>query len=573
MNLTINDAQNNKSMLNTSSHCHLPTDSEVIFYESVPIIVKVSMMETNTRHLTLKIEKLVQLPQNQSILSITLTDETDPYFLYTLSVSESDFHRLKSDQTLLVDFAVFPQSLVMLLRQCLQCKNEEHPKFVAVLVYSSNAAILSVQETNQFRHLQHISLKLMASNADKLRDYLGQTLMRFKNENGKLLKNLTSKSQSLQRAKSDKKQAEAYVASIKQKYEECLCELKTSHSATVSQIKAEHLEQIEEIRKELIGEKQACEKELKLVIKTNDLRHQKCKNQFDELKAVHFRLESKSKNQAISLHDLQIENESNKKALTELREEAKKLDALKFEYEKQINEHLINMSAMKQQIKDKGEIAMNNSNLLLSEQAQKKSMEEQCQLYKANSEKQEKKIKECIKEINKGNSIISHLQNEIRNQRNKNKLKEQKLANMEQVNSNKSDGMSRLEENLKEKEAKIEKLQSEAKEYKNTLISCKNKLQESQKAIESNQRVIAYLNKQLNDNQMGGNMFSSNLTPSPYSGLSQQRTDLNVSRSKYTSPYLSKMGGGTSGVIQAPLNASRDSDRSKIGMTGLSGMG
>merc|ERR1712157_542617 len=102
-------------------------------------------------------------------------------------------------------------------------------------------------------------------------------------------------------------------------------------------------------------------------------------------------------------------------------------------------------------------------------------------LYKAAGDKQEKKIKECIKEINKDNSIISHLQNEIRNQRNKNKLKEQKLANMEQANSNKSDGMNRMEENLKQRDAKIEKLQSEAKEYKNTLISCKNKLQESQK--------------------------------------------------------------------------------------------
>merc|ERR1719291_761381 len=133
---------------------------------------------------------------------------------------------------------------------------------------------------------------------------------------------------------------------------------------------------------------------------------------------------------------------------------------------------------MKQQIKDKGEIAMNNSHLLLSEQAQKKSMSEQMALYKQNSEKQEKKIKECIKEINKGNSIISHLQNEIRNQRNKNKLKEQKLANMEQANSNKSDGMSRLEVVLKDKDAEIDKLKSEAKEYKNTLISCKDKLGE-----------------------------------------------------------------------------------------------
>merc|ERR1712129_557631 len=504
---------------------------------------------------------------------------TDPYFLYTLCVSERDFHRLKSDQTLLVDFAVFPQSLVMLLRQCLQCKNEEHPKFVAVLVYSSNCAILSVQETNQFRHLQHISLQLMTSNADKLREYLGGTLMKYKNENAKLNKALSERTQSLQRAKHDKKQAENYVASIKQKYEECLCDLKTSHSASISQIKQNNLDNVEEIRKELIAEKTACEKELKLQIKQDALKHQKLKNEFDELNAVQLRLEHGHKNQAAVLTDLRSEYEQQKKELLELRTECKKLDLLKFEHEKQINEQLINMSAMKQQIKDKGEIALNNSSLLQSEKQQKKSMVEQMSLYKASMEKQEKKVKECIKEINKGNSIISHLQNEIRNQRNKNKLKEQKLATMEQANSNKSDGMSRLEADLKQKEDAIEKLKGEAKEYKSTLISCKDKLQESQKAIESNQRVIAYLNKQLNDNQMGGNMFASQQQP-----LQQTTSAMNVTRSKYTSPYLNKMVPTTSAVpMSSSLSMSRDTtnnSKSSIvgggggqGMSGLSGLG
>ena len=63
------------NMLNSSSLRHLPTDSEVIFYESVPIVVRSSAVESNTRNLTLRIEKMVQLPQNQQILSITLTYE------------------------------------------------------------------------------------------------------------------------------------------------------------------------------------------------------------------------------------------------------------------------------------------------------------------------------------------------------------------------------------------------------------------------------------------------------------------------------------------------------------------
>merc|ERR1712129_660500 len=144
----------------------------------------------------------------------------------------------------------------------------------------------------------------------------------------------------------------------------------------------------------------------------------------------------------------------------------------------------------------------------------------------------------------------------------------------------KSDGMSRLEADLKQKEDAIEKLKGEAKEYKATLMSCKDKLQESQKAIESNQRVIAYLNKQLNDNQMGGNMFASQ----QQQPLQQTTSAMNVTRSKYTSPYLNKMVPSTSAVpMSSSLSMSRDTtnnSKSSIvgggggqGMSGLSGLG
>merc|ERR1712013_245819 len=117
-----------------------------------------------------------------------------------------------------------------------------------------------------------------------------------------------------------------------------------------------------------------------------------------------------------------------KSEVTQLRTECKRLDELKFRHEKEINEHLITLSALKQQLSDKGEIAENNTSLLQSERSQRMAMAEQVRLHRANAEKADKKMKECIKEINKGNAIISHLQNEIRNQRNKNKLKEQKLS-------------------------------------------------------------------------------------------------------------------------------------------------
>lgn len=53
-------------------------------------------------------------------IEITDDDGADPYFLYLWSVSEEEFHELKQQQRLLVDFMTFPSNLIELLECCLK---------------------------------------------------------------------------------------------------------------------------------------------------------------------------------------------------------------------------------------------------------------------------------------------------------------------------------------------------------------------------------------------------------------------------------------------------------------------
>lgn len=53
-------------------------------------------------------------------VEITDDDGADPYFLYLWSVSEEEFHELKQQQRLLVDFMTFPSNLIELLDCCLK---------------------------------------------------------------------------------------------------------------------------------------------------------------------------------------------------------------------------------------------------------------------------------------------------------------------------------------------------------------------------------------------------------------------------------------------------------------------
>jgi spindle assembly abnormal protein 6 len=61
-------------------------------------------------------------------LEVQLTDDSDLYFLYQLDIGEDDFHHLKTDQNLLVDFAQFPKKFIELLEECVQNKDKETPK-------------------------------------------------------------------------------------------------------------------------------------------------------------------------------------------------------------------------------------------------------------------------------------------------------------------------------------------------------------------------------------------------------------------------------------------------------------
>ena len=56
-------------------------------------------------------------------VEITDDDGVDPCFLYFWRVSEEEFHELKTQQRLLVDFATFPANLIELLQCCLKDSN------------------------------------------------------------------------------------------------------------------------------------------------------------------------------------------------------------------------------------------------------------------------------------------------------------------------------------------------------------------------------------------------------------------------------------------------------------------
>ena len=91
-----------------------------LFERQVPVLLRATGREETRALLTVRIllGEVVH-KQRERLLRVEITDDSNHLFLYTLDVNEADFHELKRDQSLLVDFGAFPSKFIELLEQCL----------------------------------------------------------------------------------------------------------------------------------------------------------------------------------------------------------------------------------------------------------------------------------------------------------------------------------------------------------------------------------------------------------------------------------------------------------------------
>jgi len=99
-----------------------------------------------------------------------------------LACTEQDFHILKSEQQLLVDFQAFPTAFTELVQYC-----QHENGYTAV--FNSNECVLSIVESNQFRALTHLSLQFKRANDEMLKKHLAERLKTLKLESNEMHRN------------------------------------------------------------------------------------------------------------------------------------------------------------------------------------------------------------------------------------------------------------------------------------------------------------------------------------------------------------------------------------------------
>ncbi|XP_066896545.1 spindle assembly abnormal protein 6 homolog isoform X2 [Kogia breviceps] len=458
--------------------------SQVLFQHLVPLQVKCKDCEERRVSIRLSIElQSVSNPVHRKDLVIRLTDDTDPFFLYNLVISEEDFQSLKFQQGLLIDFSAFPQKFIDLLQQCTQEHAKEIPRFLLQLVspeaiLDNSPAFLNVVETNPFKHLTHLSLKLLPGNDVEIKKFLADCLKCSKEEKLSLTQSLDDVTRQLnftQKTLSEKIQE---LDKLRNEW--------ASHTATLSNKHSQ----------ELTNEKEKALQELQ-----------------------------RAKQEVLSL-----------------RRENSTLDAECHEKEKHINHLQTKVAVLEQEIKDKDQLVLRTKEAFDTIQEQKVALEENGEKNQVQLGKLEATIKSLSAELLKANEIIKKLQGDLKTLMGKLKLKNTVTIQQEKLLAEKEEKLQKEQKELQDVGQSLRIKEQEVCKLQEQLEATVQKLEESKELLKNNEKLITWLNKELNENQLvrKQDVLGPSTTPPVHSSSNTIRSGIspnsNVVESRLTYP-------------------------------------
>lgn len=512
------------------------TMNEVLYLYSkiLPVRVKNEDRQERRAYISVAVElHTVISPLPKKELLIRLTEDKDLFFLYTLTLTEDDFQSLKSQQGLLVDFSAFLQKFVDLLELCLQEEAKDLPKFLLVLSTSHSMlscptqAVLDVVETNPFKHLTHLSLRFVQGSDADVKKYLATCLKSLKDSKERVESLLQSTEGSLRKQLA---QAQESLACKSAELERVKCDWK-DHAAALNARLAQDVSVEREKALQIQSELQVkYERELRDMEYKHTKEVQQLENrasgsegQVKELTDKRYHLESSNREFKSRLSSTDEELKYIKQEQKVLRQENSSLDAQIHERDKLINSLKMRVAVLEQEVKDKNEILARQQTLLDTTQEQKKRAEEALEQRQAQVVKRETSLKQLAEELNKANDIIRKLQGEIKNIHTKLKMRTQIALEQEKVISDKDQQLVQLKEEASSLKDTIKQKGSENQKLQDELESTSLKLDDIQRQQKTNENVINWLNKQLNEKQLRVPSVPMANSP-PFPGLQATRT-------------------------------------------------
>ncbi|CAG0903410.1 unnamed protein product [Darwinula stevensoni] len=453
---------------------------------------------------------------NSKELEVLITADEEPCLFLNLKIQEDDFQALKSQQGLLVDFQTFPQRFLDLLDLCSRDGENEHPRF---LLHLSNVErggqgparqyLLEVVESNPFKHLCHLALKLNQGTDSQVKNFLAATLLRLKTEKEQLQLRLRGTEDSLakqleglqieldrrtQEVDSARRELKETTAMFTSRLEKDLYAERDKASQTQSTCIAKYETQLKDLEQKHARTSQQLEARITgLDAHNRDLQEKKVQAE------AHVR-ELRGKCSSLELDASRLRQE-----LNSTRQQLGSRDSDAATREKELAQLRTRLAVSEQEARDRDLVGKRQLELLSSAQEQKSRLETQLEALGATLVRREESIRGMSQELFKANQIIKKLQDELHAQLNKLKLRTQVATEQEKVIGEKEAELKSLKEEVEARCRELRRAEDEKQKLEERNQELEQRIRDSEKIIKTNENVINWLNKQVTAGmQIGG---------------------------------------------------------------------
>ena len=324
-----------------------------------------------------------------------------------------------------MDFGAFPQKLIDLLRLCAAEEEKSAPRYILELVSPSpsslasplgppSGAVLKLIETNPFKNLEHLSLKLVAGTDADVKRHLAAQLKALK-------ETLSSKSDAFARREAEGQErlrsTEDRLAAASTRLEEVTRQSQEEKTRLTSTLQRDLLAEKERVAAVL----DECQRKAETERKTAENERQKERKQLEarltNLEAANRELTDRRYSNEASIRELKARlhslEEDLERTSTDLATQRKTNVAIDNELrlkEKEADSLAHKVSRCEEEIRDKEKVLQRSSELLAEERKKNDELEVKTEAGTAKEKKLEKYVKSLSEEVKKGNEIIKRLQ-------------------------------------------------------------------------------------------------------------------------------------------------------------------
>lgn len=482
--------------------------------EKVLVMIRSSDREEKSCVLDVHISMSQIASSHHQVLAIEITDEQDPFFLYAMEIGEQEFHSLKHEQSLLVDFLTFPHKLLELLRMSNR-NYEESPKLIYTMSrINAHEATFNIIETNLFKQLVHLSLRFRSGNDEIIKTHLASRLKEFKASCEDLQQRLNQTEESLELRTAQYNDISRQYQTVKIENDRRLEERRLEDQEKLTTVRQQMLDTQLRMQNQFDYEKRALEEKYQKQLDetTGKLEHHQ--NKLNDLLGNKSSLEGTERELSSRVRQLEHELDLANNELTHLRTNHKSLETTKFEQEKALTEYRIRQENLERQLQDKDELNQKLTVILDTNSDFKSQQDDTVALLKATVSKLEDKLNQSATEINKGNSIIQKLQSEIKSGKQKLKLKNTVVMQQENVIQQKQDQLDMQEKHLFQLKRDVEKKDDSLIDQERTVAELRLKLEDAQKSMQQNVQSLQWMNNRVNELEKARLPYTSTYKPS-----------------------------------------------------------